>query len=127
MSGATEADRRQVGRAGRVMGMTGGLDAVVGQRCAANTLARAQDDRVDDQAVLVDQAGIHERAGEPCAALGEQVSAGGRSCLSRVTASARSPAAICVSPQSADVSESENTTLGISFIASANGPETPGQ
>jgi hypothetical protein len=33
--------------------------------------------------------------------------------LSRVMASARSPAAIVVSPQSADASESENTTLGI--------------
>src|SRR4051794_18205358 len=50
-----------------------------------------------------------------------------RSCLSRVTASVRSPAAISVSPQSADASELENTTLGISFIASANGPEAPGQ
>lgn len=42
-------------------------------------------------------------------------------------ASARSPAAIVVSPQSADASESENTTLGISFIGLANGPEAPGQ
>jgi hypothetical protein len=42
-------------------------------------------------------------------------------------ASARSPAAIVVSPQSADVSEFENTTFGISFIGSANGPEAPGQ
>ena len=50
-----------------------------------------------------------------------------RSCLSRVMASARSPAAIVVSPQSADVSEFENTTLGISFIGLANGPEAPGQ
>jgi hypothetical protein len=38
-------------------------------------------------------------------------------------AAARSPVAIVVSPQSADVSESENTTLGISFIGLANGPE----
>jgi len=50
-----------------------------------------------------------------------------RSCLSRVMASARSPAAIIVSPQSADASESEKTTLGISFIGVANGPDAPGQ
>jgi hypothetical protein len=42
-------------------------------------------------------------------------------------ASARSPAAIVVSPQSADASESENTTLGISFIGLADGPEALGQ
>ena len=42
-------------------------------------------------------------------------------------ASARSPVAISVSPQSADVSEFENTTLGISFIALPNGPEAVGQ
>ena len=42
-------------------------------------------------------------------------------------ASARSPVAIVVSPQSADASEFENTTLGISFVASANGPDAPGQ
>jgi hypothetical protein len=47
--------------------------------------------------------------------------------LSRVTAAARSPAAISVSPHSADVSEFENTTLGMSFIAWANGPGAPGQ
>jgi len=35
--------------------------------------------------------------------------------------------AIVVSPQSADVSEFENTTLGISFIGWANGPDAPGQ
>ena len=42
-------------------------------------------------------------------------------------ASARSPAAIIVSPPSADESESQNTTLGISFIGLANGPEALGQ
>ncbi|HZE06036.1 MAG TPA: hypothetical protein VE127_12470 [Solirubrobacteraceae bacterium] len=42
-------------------------------------------------------------------------------------ASVRSPAAISVSPHSAEVSELENTTLGISFIAWANGPDAPGQ
>jgi hypothetical protein len=42
-------------------------------------------------------------------------------------ASARSPEAIVVSPQSADASEFENTTLGISFIGLANGPEALGQ
>ena len=49
------------------------------------------------------------------------------SCLSRVTASVRSPLAIVVSAQSADVSEFENTTFGISFIGFANGPEALGQ
>jgi hypothetical protein len=44
-----------------------------------------------------------------------------------VMASTRSPAAISVSPQPADLSEFENTTLGISFIGLANGPEAPGQ
>jgi hypothetical protein len=47
--------------------------------------------------------------------------------LSRVTASASSPASIVVSAQSADASEPENTTLGISFIGRANGPESSGQ
>ncbi len=42
-------------------------------------------------------------------------------------ASARSPAAIVVSPQPADASESENTTLGIPFIGLANGPAALGQ
>jgi hypothetical protein len=44
-----------------------------------------------------------------------------------VTASARPPAAIVVSPQPADAMEFENTTFGISFIALANGPEALGQ
>jgi hypothetical protein len=39
----------------------------------------------------------------------------------------QSPEAIVVSLQSADVSEFENTTLGISFIGSANGPGAVGQ
>jgi hypothetical protein len=42
-------------------------------------------------------------------------------------AAAGSPVAIVVSSQSAEVSEFENTTLGISFIGSANGPEALGQ
>ena len=42
-------------------------------------------------------------------------------------AAVRSPVAIVVSPQSADTSESEKTTLGISFIGLANGPDAPGQ
>jgi hypothetical protein len=44
-----------------------------------------------------------------------------------VTASARSPVTIVVSSQSAAVSESENTILGISFIGLANGPVSSGQ
>jgi hypothetical protein len=43
------------------------------------------------------------------------------------TASTRSPVAIAVSAQSADVIEFENTTLGISFIGAANGPDAAGQ
>ena len=38
--------------------------------------ARTQDGRVDDKAVLVDQAGLDQRSGEPCPAVGEQVSVG---------------------------------------------------
>jgi hypothetical protein len=42
----------------------------------------------------------------------------------RVTARWQGPLpAADVSPQSADASESENATLGISFIGLANGPE----
>src|SRR5262249_24252959 len=51
----------------------------------------------------------------------------GRSCLRRLTPVARSPRAIVVGPQSAAVSESENTILGISFIGWANGPAAPRQ
>ena len=46
--------------------------------------------------------------------------------MRRVTASARSPVAIVVSPQSADVSEFENTTLGISFIGCGERPGCAG-
>lgn len=46
---------------------------------------------------------------------------------SRVTASVKSPETIVASAQSADGSEAENTTSGMSFIGLANGPEAPGQ
>ena len=48
-----------------------------GERCGEDPLAHAQDDRVDDKAVLVDQTGLDKRPGEACPALGEQVSVGG--------------------------------------------------
>lgn len=47
--------------------------------------------------------------------------------MRRVTAAARSPRTIVAGPQSAEASELENTTLGISFIGWANGPAAPGQ
>jgi hypothetical protein len=40
----------------------GGAHRLDGQRRGEEPLARAQDDRVDDEAVLVDQAGLDERA-----------------------------------------------------------------
>jgi hypothetical protein len=49
-----------------------GLD---GEGCGEQPLARSEDDRVDDEAVLVDQPGLDERSSEPDAALREQVSA----------------------------------------------------
>jgi hypothetical protein len=54
----------------------GGAHRLDGERCGEEPLARAQDDRVDDKALLVDQAGLDQRSGEPYAALGEQVSVG---------------------------------------------------
>jgi hypothetical protein len=52
----------------------GGAHRFDGERCEEDPLARAQDDRVDEKAVLIDQAGLDQRSGEPCPALGEQVS-----------------------------------------------------
>ena len=52
----------------------GGARRLDGERFEEEPLARAQDDRVDDKAVLVDQAGLDQRAGEPYPALSEQVS-----------------------------------------------------
>src|SRR5580704_17329645 len=54
----------------------GGANRLDGVRCQEEPLARAQDDRVDHEAVLVDKAGLDQRSGEPCPAVGEQVSAG---------------------------------------------------
>ena len=81
---------------------------------------------MDDKAVLVDQAGLDQRSGEPCPAVGEQIAIGAlllepRDGFGQVSGGDRRLA------QSADASESENTTLGISFIGLANGPEAPGQ
>jgi hypothetical protein len=54
----------------------GGAHRVDGERREEESLARAQDDRVNDKAVLVDQAGPDQRPGEPRPAVGEQVPAG---------------------------------------------------
>ena len=54
-----------------------GAHRLDGERCVEDPLAGAQDDRVDDEAVLVDQApGLDQRSGEPCPALSQQVSVG---------------------------------------------------
>ena len=103
-----------------------GAHRLDGERCDEDPLARAEDDRMDDKAVLVDQAGLDQRSGEPYSAVGKQVSVGALP-LEPLMAVARSPMAIVISPQSADASESENTTSGISFIGLAKGPEAPGQ
>jgi hypothetical protein len=71
----------------------GGAHRLESERREEEPLTRAQDGRVDEKAVLVDQAGLDQRPGEPYPAVGE----------------------------------SENTTLGISFIGLANGPESTGQ
>src|ERR1700751_3889977 len=64
-------------------------------------LARAQNDRMDNQAGLVDKPGsTSQRAKRTPPSASRYPSE--RSCLSRVMASARSPVAIVVSPQSAD-------------------------
>jgi hypothetical protein len=86
-----------------------------GQRRREDPLARAQDGSVDEKAVFVDQAGFDQRSGEPCPAVGEQVSVG-LLLLEPGDGFGQGPAAIVVLPQSADVRGFENTTLGISFI-----------
>ncbi len=54
----------------------GGAHRLDGERREEDPLARIHDGRVDEEAVLVDQAGLDQRPGEPCPALGEQVSVG---------------------------------------------------
>src|SRR3954451_25387148 len=51
-----------------------GLHRFDGEWCGEERFARAQDDRMDDEAVLIDQAGLDQRSGEPCPALSEQIS-----------------------------------------------------
>ena len=66
---------------------------------------------MDDEAVLVDQPGPDEPSSDrtpPCASRYPPE----RSCFRRATASARSPVAIVVSPQSADVSDSRTAPWG---------------
>jgi hypothetical protein len=43
-------------------------DRLDGERCAEEPLARTQDDGVDDKTVLIDQAGLYQRPGEPSTA-----------------------------------------------------------
>jgi hypothetical protein len=54
----------------------GGAHGLDGERCGEEPLAGTQDDGVDDKAILIDQAGLDQRSGEPCTALSEQVPAG---------------------------------------------------
>jgi hypothetical protein len=51
----------------------GGAHRLDGERREEDPLARTQDGRMDEKAVLVDQAGPDQRSGEPCPAVGEQV------------------------------------------------------
>jgi hypothetical protein len=53
-----------------------GAHRVDGERREEDPLARTQNDRMDEEAVLVDQAGLDQRPGEPCPAVGEQVPVG---------------------------------------------------
>jgi hypothetical protein len=70
---------------------------------AGNPLSRPPGDRVAEQALLAGQADLDQRPGKPRPAVGGQVSAMVFP-LSLMTAPARSPAAILVSPQPAEVS-----------------------
>jgi hypothetical protein len=93
----------------------GGAHRLDGERRVEDPLARAQDGRVDEKAVFVDQAGLDQRSGEPCPAVGKQVSVG----------------ALLFEPRDGfgqiSGGDRRNTTLGISFIGLANGPEALGQ
>ena len=51
----------------------GGAHGLDGEGCREQPLARTEDDRVDDEAVLIDQPCLDERSSEPDAALREQV------------------------------------------------------
>ena len=54
----------------------GGAHRLDGERRKEDPLTRTQDGRMDEKAVLIDQAGLDQRSGEPCPAVGEQVSVG---------------------------------------------------
>src|SRR4051812_13530484 len=54
----------------------GGTHWFDGKRGGEELLARAQDDRMDNKAVLVDQPGLDQRSRKPGPTLGEQVSVG---------------------------------------------------
>ena len=47
----------------------GGAYRLDGERREEDPLARTQDGRVDEKAVVVDQAGLDQRSGEPCSAI----------------------------------------------------------
>ena len=85
-------------------------DRLYGERHVEEPLARAQDDRMHDEAIFVDQAGRNERPREPVPPCASRYPPE-RSCLSRATPSARSPAAIVVS-LCPGRSEFEGTTPG---------------
>ena len=86
-------------------------DRLYGERHVEEPLARAQDDRMHDEAIFVDQAGRNERPREPRPALRQQVSAGAlllepRDALGQIAGGN------CRLALSADASEFEGTTPG---------------
>ncbi len=54
----------------------GGAHGLDSQRHGKEPLARAQDDRVDDETILIDQASLDQRPREPHTTLGKQVPVG---------------------------------------------------
>ena len=72
------ADRFDHGCAAKTWAMAPPLKTVVlvGSMVSGSrkSCSPAPDDRVDDEAVLVDQAGLDQRSGEPCSALSKQLS-----------------------------------------------------
>jgi hypothetical protein len=87
--------------------------------------ACAEGDGVDDEPVLVDDAGPDERPGEPGATVDEDGPAS--SSRSRATSAAASPRTMRDPLQSARARVEENTTFGISFIGAANRSSEVGQ
>jgi hypothetical protein len=100
----------------------GGARRLDGEWCAEDALARTR--WTARRYSSIKPVSASDRANR--ARRGRQVAAGPLALEPR-DGSVRSPAAIVVSSQSADVSELENTILGISFIGLANGPGVLGQ